>query len=409
VNRFLQLGLGVVTAIGGFVDIGNLVTSGITGARFGASLTWAIVLGTIGMTVYGEMAGRVSAVGGRAVFHAVRERLGVRTALVNMVASGLLNLLTLAAELGGVALVLQLVTGINYLIWVPLVAAAMWLVIWRLPFSWLENLFGLLGLALIVFVVALFKLPTDWPGLWHQASHPWVPAGEGHPTYFFYAVSLFGACLVPYQVMFFSSGGREEKWTTDSIPDMRMNAIIGFPLGGLLSIAIMAAAVPVLEPRGIDVNHLGQVALPVAQALGVTGLAFAMLGFFAATFAAGAECALSTGYMVSQYFGWNWGKMHRPATAPRFHTICLASVIAATAFILTSVDPITVTLISVVLGAAAIPLTYFPVLVVANDREYMGDRVNRALSNTLGVAFLVIMVVVSIATLPLLFITKAGL
>jgi hypothetical protein len=39
----------------------------------------------------------------------------------------------------------------------------------------------------------------------------------------------------------------------------------------------------------------------------------------------------------------------------------------------------------------------------------MGDRVNRALSNTLGVAFLVIMVVVSIATLPLLFITKAGL
>jgi len=40
-SRVLQLGLGVVTAIGGFVDIGNLVTSGITGAGFGASLTWA--------------------------------------------------------------------------------------------------------------------------------------------------------------------------------------------------------------------------------------------------------------------------------------------------------------------------------------------------------------------------------
>ena len=57
-TKVLQLGLGVVTAIGGFVDIGNLVTSGITGARFGASLTWAIVVGTIGMTVYAEMAGR---------------------------------------------------------------------------------------------------------------------------------------------------------------------------------------------------------------------------------------------------------------------------------------------------------------------------------------------------------------
>jgi manganese transport protein len=408
VKRVLQLGLGIVTAIGGFVDIGNLVTSGITGARFGASLTWAIVIGTIGMTVYAEMAGRVSAVGGRAVFHAVRERLGVRTALVNLGASGLLNLLTLAAELGGVALVLQLVTGVNYLIWVPLVAAAMWLVIWRVPFSWLENGFGILGLALIVFVIALFKLPLPWHDVWHQASHPAVPHGEGHPTYFFYAVSLFGACMVPYQVMFFSSGGREEKWTEDSITDMRMNALIGFPLGGMLSVAIMVAAIPVLGPRQIDVTHLGQVALPAAQALGVTGLLLAMVGFFAATFAAGAECALSTGYIAAQYFGWNWGKMHRPAQAPRFHLVCLAALVAAGAFILTTVDPVAVTIVAVVLGAAAVPLTYFPVLIVANDRDYMGDRVNRGLSNTLGVVFLLIMLVTSLVTLPLMFITKAG-
>jgi manganese transport protein len=407
-SRVLQLGLGVVTAIGGFVDIGNLVTSGITGARFGASLTWAIVVGTIGMTVYAEMAGRVTAVGGRAVFHAVRDRLGVRVSLVNLIASAVLNLVTLSAELAGVSIVLELATGVNYLIWVPIVAAAVWLVIWRLPFTWLENVFGLLGLALVVFVVALFKLPTDWHGLWHEATHPSVPAGEGHPTYFFYAVSLFGACLVPYQIVFFSSGGREEKWTAKSIGEMRMNAVIGFPLGGILSIAIMAAAVPVLRPRNVDVKHLGQVALPVAQALGVTGLVLALVGFFAATFAAGAECALSTGYIVSQYFGWNWGKMHRPAAAPRFHLVCLMALIVATAFILTTIDPVTVTLVAVVLGAAAVPLTYFPVLVVANDREYMGDRVNRGLSNTLGTVFLLIMIVTSIITLPLLFITKAG-
>jgi manganese transport protein len=48
-------------------------------------------------------------------------------------------------------------------------------VIWRLPFPWLENGFGLLGLALLIFVIALFKLPTDWHGLWQQASHPSVP------------------------------------------------------------------------------------------------------------------------------------------------------------------------------------------------------------------------------------------
>jgi manganese transport protein len=226
-TRVLQMTLGMVTAIGGFVDIGNLITSGIGGARFGMSLTWAIVLGTIGMTVFAEMAGRVSAVGGRAVFHAVRERLGVRAALVNMISSAVLNLLTLSAELAGVSLVLQLVTGVNYLIGVPVVALFCWLVVWRMPFSLLETVFGLLGLALIVFVVALFELHPDWHALWHGASHPSVPAGEGLPTYFFYAISLFGACLVPYQVLFFppaaarSTGPRRASPICDS---MRLSA-----------------------------------------------------------------------------------------------------------------------------------------------------------------------------------------
>src|SRR5437773_12346172 len=58
--------------------------------------------------------------------------------------------------------------------------------------------------------------------------------------------------------------------------------------------------------------------------------------------------------------GWSWGKRHPPGAAARFHLVCLASVIAATAFTLTTIDPVTVTIFAVVLGAAAVPLTYFP-------------------------------------------------
>lgn len=407
-KRLLGMTLGIVTAIGGFVDISNIVTSGITGARYGTSLVWAVVVGTIGMTIFGEMAGRVSAVGGRAVFHAVRERLGLRMGLANAVVGGLLNLLTLAAEIGGVSLVLELATGISYIVWVPVVGLLAWLVVWRLPFTWLDAVFGILGLSLIVFVVAIFYLHANAGQLWHGAIHPVVPKGEAHPTYFFYAVSLFGSCIVPYQVIFFSSGGREERWTAKSIGEMRLNTFFGFPLGGLLSIAIMVAAVPVLGPRQIAVAHLAQVALPAAQAFGTIGLLLALLGFFAATFAAAAECALSNGYLVAQYFGWSWGKSRKPADAGRFHVVCLATIIASTAFVLTSVDPITVTVFAVVLGAAAVPLTYFPILVIANDRDYMGKWVNGSLSNSLGIIFVVVMVIVSVVTIPLLIATKGG-
>lgn len=232
--------------------------------------------------------------------------------------------------------------------------------------------------------------------------------GEASPTWLFYAVSLIGACLTPYQVIFFTSGGREERWSVENLKEARVNALVGFPLGGVLSLTIMAAMVPVFRPDSVDVKHLGQVALPIAQALGTVGLVLVLVGFFACTFAAAAECSLSTGYSVAQYLGWSWGKRHRPVHAPRFHVVCLVSVIAATGFILTTIDPVTVTLVSVVLGGAAIPLTYLPLLVVANDREYMGSYVNKRWQNGLAVTAFVIMVVVSVATLPLLFATKAG-
>jgi len=35
--------------MGGFVDIGDLVANSETGARFGMSLAWAVVLGVVGI------------------------------------------------------------------------------------------------------------------------------------------------------------------------------------------------------------------------------------------------------------------------------------------------------------------------------------------------------------------------
>ena len=45
---------------------------------------------------------------------------------------------------------------------------------------------------------------------------------------------------------------------------------------------------------------------------------------------------------------------------------------------------------------------------VANDPQYMKERRNSPLVNTLAVGYLVILVVISIATIPLMLLTKAG-
>src|ERR1041385_2342930 len=206
------------------------------------------------------MAGRVATVSKRPVFDLVRERLGSRLALVNLAASFLINFLTVTAEIAGVALVLELASNVNYLAWIPLVALMVWMVVWRVKFSAMEKIYGLLGLALIVTVVAVWQT-----GHVHQllveARHVHTPAGEDWPTYFYFAIALLGAAMTPYEVFFFSSGAVEEGWTKSDLMVNRLNVYIGFPLGGILSLALMAGATIYLAPRGISVDHLSQAAL----------------------------------------------------------------------------------------------------------------------------------------------------
>jgi Mn2+/Fe2+ NRAMP family transporter len=407
-RKLLAVTLGVLTAIGGFVDIGDLVTNAQVGARFGMSLAWVVVLGVIGICVFAEMSGRVAAVSGRATFDLIRERLGPRVGLTNLVASMAVTLLTFIAEIGGIALALTLVTSVHELFWVPFTGAAVWIVLWRTKFSLMENVAGLVGLALVVFAVALWQLGPDWNELWHQASTVAKPPAEDWSTYAYYAVALFGAAMTPYEVFFFSSGGVEEHWEARQLGTVRTNVLVGFPLGGLLSLSIAACAAVVLMPAGIGVESLGQVGLPVAVSLGKIGVAVAVLGFFAATFGAACETGLSLGYSISQYFGWQWGKYVRPREASRFHAVLLVATLAAIAVLLTTVDPILVTEFSVVFSAVALPLTYLPILVVANDRDYMGEHANGRFSNLLGSVFLVVVLVASLAAIPLMVWTKMG-
>jgi manganese transport protein len=194
VKKVFEVALGILTAIGGFVDIGDIVANTEAGARFGMSLAWVVLVGVVGICIFAEMAGRVATLSGRPVFDLVRERLGARVALVNLLASFFITFLTLAAEIGGVALAIELATSVNYLPWVPIVAFAVWLVIWRVKFKLLENVFGLLGLALVVAAVALWRLHPDWGGILHAAAHPVVPSGEGHPSYLYFGCTSASRC-----------------------------------------------------------------------------------------------------------------------------------------------------------------------------------------------------------------------
>ena len=145
-NKIFGVALGILAAIGGFVDIGDLVFNVAAGATFGYQLLWVVVIGVIGIITYSEMCGRVAAVSEKAVFDAVRERVGFKAGLITLVAAEIVNAMTLTAEIGGVAICLQLLSGLPYRLLILLAAIALAIVVWVLTFDWIERIFGYGGL-----------------------------------------------------------------------------------------------------------------------------------------------------------------------------------------------------------------------------------------------------------------------
>jgi manganese transport protein len=360
----------------------------------------------IGIIVYSEMCGRVAAVSGKAVFDAIRERVGFKAALGALITSEVVNLMTLAAEIGGVAISLQLLSGLPYRWLILLAIVGFAVVIWVTSFEWLERLFGYGGLCMLVFAVAAVKLGPDWA----KVGKGFVPhvAHNNKLLYAYFAIGLLGAAMTPYEVYFYSSGGVEDRWSPKDIGLNRANAIIGYGLGGFLSFALMIVGGALFLGHGISPEHLGTIALGAEQPLGQVGLLLALVGILFAVGGASIDTVFSGAYNLAQFCGWEWGRYRHPRGAPRFALTWLVLLLLALAILTTGVNPVLLTEYAVLFSVVALPLTYVPILLVANDRAYMGRYANGRVANAVGLFYLAVIGIVALAAIPLMILTNVG-
>ena len=404
--KVFQIALGILAAIGGFVDIGDLVFNVSAGATFGYQLLWVVVVGVIGIIVYSEMCGRVAAVSGKAVFDAVRERLGFRTSLAALVSAQVVNLMTLTAEIGGVAICLQLLSGLPYRWLIVIAGVALVIVVWITSFNWIERIFGYGGLCLLVFAVAAAKLHP----VWGAVGHGFLPhmKTDNPVLYAYFAVGLLGAAMTPYEVYFYSSGGVEEQWGPKDLGLNKANAITGYGLGGFLSFALMIVGGSLFLDKGIEPEFLGSITLGAEVPLGQIGLLLALVGILFAVGGAAIDTLFSGAYNLAQFMGWEWGRYRHPSGAPRFTVTWLVLLVLALGAVMTGVDPVQLTEYAVIFSAVALPLTYIPILLVANDRAYMREYANGRLANVFGLIYLVVIVLISLTAVPLMILTNVG-
>jgi Mn2+/Fe2+ NRAMP family transporter len=279
-------------------------------------------------------------------------------------------------------------------------------VIWVTSFDWLERLFGYGGLCMLVFAVAAVKLTSDWGGV-AQGFVPRLPDSDSL-LYAYFVVGLLGAAMTPYEVYFYSSGGVEERWSAKDIGLNRLNAIVGYSLGGTLSVALMIVGASFFLQHGIEPAQLGSVALGGQDPLGEIGLLIAIVGILFAVGGASIDTVFAGAYNLAQFCGWEWGRYRHPAGAPRFTLTWIILLAGGLLIVLTGVDPVAVTEYAVIFSVVALPLTYVPILLVANDEAYMGQHRNGRLANSLGIAYLAVIAVVSLTAIPLMVLTNVG-
>jgi manganese transport protein len=406
----LELTLGIMTAVGGFVDISELVFAAKAGSMFGYALIWAFVLGTIGMSVFGEMSGRVAAIARQPVFSLMRHRLGLKLGLVALIGSLISTLITCAAEVGGMALILNYLTGWPYPLLALLSVAALMASMWVLPFKWIERTYGLLGLMMIVFAVTVVAIHPPWAKL-AGGILPQVPQGLSAKqllNYSYFIVAILSAVLFPYESYFYSSGGIEEVWGPKDLLTNRVTCTVGFGLGSLLAISILAASAQLFGPVNVGPEIPGTTALEAAIPFGKPALLLALLGMLFAVAGAAVETCMSNAYAISQFFGWEWGRHNKPWEAPRFTLVWIAVMLLALVIVLTGVDVMSLVEYAVLFSIIVLPLTYLPLMLLANDKSYMRQYANKWLAKGLGWLFFAIITAAAIAAIPLYLLTSGG-
>jgi len=398
-KKFLQVALGIVTSVGGFLEIGSVTTAAQAGASFGYQLLWAILIGTICLIFLVEMSGRFSAVSKHTIVDAMRERFGFPFFSIVLLGMVLVAFMVLVAELGGIGLSLQILTGIGFPWWAIPVSFLVWLLMWKGTFGLIENGVSLLGLVTICFVVAAVTLNPDW----HSAARGLLPRLEGDQKakYGFVAVSILGASISPYLMYFYSSGAIEDEWDVSYIPINRVIAVLGMSFGGVLSMAVLVIAALALQPNGIDIDKFDQAALLMTTALPRWGFYLFAVSMLIACLGAALEISLAISYFFAQGFGWNWSESLTPSKDARFCFTYTVIILLAAIPLVMRVDPIKVTMISMALTAATLPLAIVPFLFLMNDPIYLGEHRNGWISNSVVGIVILISFVLAVISIPL--------
>jgi manganese transport protein len=365
------LGPAFIAAVA-YVDPGNFATNIAGGAKFGYLLLWVVLSANLIAMLVQSQSAKLGIATGRNLAELCRERFSRRTSIGLWLQAELVAMACDIAEVVGAAL------GLNLIFVIPLFPAGLiagagafaLLALQRRGFRRLEA--GITALVGVVVAAFAFELIDAKPQASEIGRHLLVPGFSGTESLLL-ATGIIGATVMPHVIYLHSAltqrrvVGRDEQEKKKILSFEKVDVVIALSLAGAVNLAMMVVAAALFHSSGltgvdsIDGAYEGFKTLVSDRAATIFGVALLASGF----------ASSSVGTMAGQVVMQGFIRRRIPIFARRALTLTPALIVLAV-----GIDPTDALVGSQVVLSFGIPFALVPLLVIAADKNVMGDLSN---------------------------------
>jgi manganese transport protein len=382
-KRWHGVGPGVIVTAA-FIGPGTITTATLAGARFGATLLWALAFATVATIVLQEMSARLGLATGAGLGTALRTVGG--HPLLGLTLAGLAAVAVIggaaayeAGNLTGAALGLESITGLPLRTWVALGTLFAGILLLTGQYRLVERV--LASCVAIMGVVFLTTAALVAPSLDQVLAGVLVPRLPDNAE--LNALALIGTTIVPYNLFLHAAVVRERWSQITDLPAVRWDLVLAIGLGGIVSCAVVITASSALD--GAAVRSAGDMASQLEPLLGPwAGQAFA-LGYAAAGISSAVTAPLAAAYIILDTMG-----RSNDVRAPTARVVWGGCILVGAVAAMLGTRPVPLIFLAQIVNGLVLPIVAVVLLIAMNDRRRLGDHVNSWRGNIVGVAVVVL-------------------
>ena len=386
-------------------DATGVATYSISGAQLGYPILFLLLIITILLAITQEMGMRLTLVTRRGLADLIREKYGVRAALFIFAALFIANIGTIIADLAAI----KATSGMLNLPALPVVMVILviaFLMITKGDYKMTQRLMLFSCLFFFAYIFSAVKARPDWGAAFSNLLYP--HGVQATPTYLrnylIIGMGVLGTTITPWGQFFISSFASDKKINKENILYSQMETYWGAFLTNFFSFFMIVATAATLFVHNIPLISGEQAALAIKPFAGdLAGELFAV-GIINAGFMGLVVVSLSTAYAFAEFFGLSGSLNDSFKQSKTFYILYIVQLAIALAVVLfPQVSFFQLVVATQVVNAVALPLIFYYLIKLTNDRVMMREFVNNAFQKTFAVACTVVIVIASAFTVAATF------